>query len=45
MFDQFRNTGITKGIEANRDKYINAMMQYDVPMYSTLVQYEEYFHE
>jgi hypothetical protein len=45
MFDQFPNTGITKGIEANKEKYIAAMEQYDVPYYSTLIQYADYFHE
>ena len=45
MFDQFRNTGITRGIESTKDKYINLMLKEEVPYYSTLVQYEEYFHD
>lgn len=45
MFDQFRNTGITRGIESTKDKYINQMLKEEVPYYATLVQYEEYFHD
>ena len=43
--NKLKESGITKAVEASRDSMITSAKRYIVPAFSTLQDYDEYFHD